>query len=527
MIHGKRLVVVMPAYNAAATVERTVADIPAGFVDDIVLVDDASRDNTADVAERLGLRVLRHPSNRGYGGNQKTCYREALRLGADVVVMLHPDYQYSPKLAVAMASMIAAGQYDVVLGSRILGGSALGGGMPMYKYVMNRLLTLAQNLMMNAKVSEYHTGYRAFSGDVLRRLPLEENSDELRVRQRDARPGVPLRVPRRGGVVPDPVRAGVVVDQPASQRQVRVRRAADDDAIPARKVALGEVPHLRRRRPPAAGGRAGVSGRCRVTTLSVPFNSASDAPATRPTAGDACIACGGSHFHPHLSGLTDYLTGESFDILRCAACDLLVTAPPPADAGRYYPAAYRGNRHAFTGRWRVRRRATATEACFPTGFRGRLLDVGAGDGSFAVHMRRRGWTVAATEIDPAAVGRLRAADVDAKQPAIAERDGFGRPFDAVTSWHVLEHVEHPARTVGWVRSQLAADGVFQATVPNAAALQARLAGRHWMHLDVPRHRQHFTPADVPRPARNRRVRRRPAKRGSRWSTTGSARSRAG
>jgi len=179
VIHGKRLVVVMPAYNAAATVEKTVADIPAGFADEIVLVDDASRDATAEVAERLGLRVLRHPKNLGYGGNQKTCYREALRLGADVVVMLHPDYQYSPKLAVAMASMIAAGQYDVVLASRILCGSAIRGGMPIYKYVMNRLLTLAQNLLMGAKVSEYHTGYRAFSADVLRKLPLEENDDDF------------------------------------------------------------------------------------------------------------------------------------------------------------------------------------------------------------------------------------------------------------------------------------------------------------------------------------------------------------
>jgi glycosyltransferase involved in cell wall biosynthesis len=179
VIHGKRMVVVMPAYNAAATVERTVRDIPAGFADDIVLVDDASRDATVEVAERLGLRVLRHPSNRGYGGNQKTCYREALRLGADVVVMLHPDYQYSPKLAVAMASMIATGQYDVVLASRILCGSAIGGGMPIYKYVMNRLLTLVQNLLMGAKVSEYHTGYRAFSADVLRKLPLEENDDDF------------------------------------------------------------------------------------------------------------------------------------------------------------------------------------------------------------------------------------------------------------------------------------------------------------------------------------------------------------
>ncbi len=179
MIHGKRLVVVMPAYNAANTVQRTVADIPAGFADDIVLVDDASRDATAAVAEQLGLTVLRHPKNMGYGGNQKTCYREALRLGADVVVMLHPDYQYSPKLVVAMASMIATGQYDVVLASRILCGSAIGGGMPIYKYVMNRILTLIQNLLMGAKVSEYHTGYRAFSADVLRKLPLEENDDDF------------------------------------------------------------------------------------------------------------------------------------------------------------------------------------------------------------------------------------------------------------------------------------------------------------------------------------------------------------
>ncbi len=179
MIHGKRLVVVMPAYNAETTIEKTLRDIPAGFVDDVVLVDDASRDNTAGVGQRLGLHVVRHPSNRGYGGNQKTCYREALRLGADVVVMLHPDYQYSPKLVVAMASMIATGQYDLILASRILCGSAIKGGMPVYKYVMNRLLTLTQNLAMGAKVSEYHTGYRAFSAEVLRALPLEENSDDF------------------------------------------------------------------------------------------------------------------------------------------------------------------------------------------------------------------------------------------------------------------------------------------------------------------------------------------------------------
>jgi glycosyltransferase involved in cell wall biosynthesis len=179
VIHGKRLVVVMPAYNAESTVEKTLRDIPEGFADDVVLVDDASRDQTAEVAARLGLVVLKHPKNRGYGGNQKTCYREALRLGGDVVVMLHPDYQYSPKLVVAMASMIASGQYDVVLGSRILCGSAIRGGMPIYKYVMNRILTLIQNVLMGAKVSEYHTGYRAFSRQVLETLPLEENSDDF------------------------------------------------------------------------------------------------------------------------------------------------------------------------------------------------------------------------------------------------------------------------------------------------------------------------------------------------------------
>ncbi len=179
MIHGKRLIVVMPAYNAELTVEKTVREIPPGFVDDIILVDDCSRDHTMSVAQQLGLKTFRHPNNRGYGGNQKTCYREALRLGADVVVMLHPDYQYSPKLVVPMASMIATGHYDMVLGSRILCGSAIRGGMPIYKYVMNRILTFLQNLALGAKLSEYHTGYRAFSAELLKALPLEENSDDF------------------------------------------------------------------------------------------------------------------------------------------------------------------------------------------------------------------------------------------------------------------------------------------------------------------------------------------------------------
>jgi glycosyltransferase involved in cell wall biosynthesis len=179
VLDGRRVVVVMPAYNAARTLERTLADVDRRVVDDVILVDDASRDGTAEQARRLGLRVLRHDSNQGYGGNQKTCYREALRAGADVVVMLHPDYQYTPRLVPAMASMITVGEFDVVLGSRILSGRALAGGMPLYKYVANRVLTAAENLVTGAKLSEYHTGYRAFSRRVLEELPLEENSDDF------------------------------------------------------------------------------------------------------------------------------------------------------------------------------------------------------------------------------------------------------------------------------------------------------------------------------------------------------------
>lgn len=179
MIHEARVVVVLPAYNAAKTLEVTYADIPHDVVDEVLLVDDASHDETVAVAKNLGIKTFIHPENRGYGGNQKTCYTEALRAGGDIVVMLHPDYQYTPKLVTAMASMIASGEFDVVLGSRILGRGALAGGMPLYKYVANRFLTLAGNLMLGVKLSEYHTGYRAFSRRVLETLPLEENSDDF------------------------------------------------------------------------------------------------------------------------------------------------------------------------------------------------------------------------------------------------------------------------------------------------------------------------------------------------------------
>ena len=179
MFHNHKVVVVMPAYNAARTIERTYREIPLDLVDEVIVTDDASHDETVEIARRLGLRTLVHEQNRGYGGNQKTCYAEALRLGADVIVMLHPDYQYTPKLIPAMISLITDGPFQVVLGSRVLGGRALSGGMPLYKYIANRGLTAFQNLMCGAKLSEYHTGYRAFSRQVLESLPLLENSDDF------------------------------------------------------------------------------------------------------------------------------------------------------------------------------------------------------------------------------------------------------------------------------------------------------------------------------------------------------------
>ena len=179
MIGGRRVCVVMPAYNAERTVARTVAEIDRAVADDLILVDDRSSDETVRVARELGLHVLVHHQNRGYGGNQKTCYAEALRRGADIVVMLHPDYQYSPRLLPAMAAMIASGHFDVVLGSRILGVGAIDGGMPLWKYVSNRALTAIENVFLGYKLAEYHSGYRAFSRRVLETLPLEENSDDF------------------------------------------------------------------------------------------------------------------------------------------------------------------------------------------------------------------------------------------------------------------------------------------------------------------------------------------------------------
>lgn len=183
MQSNQRIICVLPAYNAQPTLEKTLSDVPPGVVDLFILVDDCSRDDTVKEAKRLStrfpLKIIQHDRNRGYGGNQKTCYRAALEEGADIVVMLHPDYQYEPKLLPALTALIASGVYDLALGSRILGGGALQGGMPLYKYVSNRFLTAFENLMIGQKLSEYHTGYRAFSKRVLERLELDANSDDF------------------------------------------------------------------------------------------------------------------------------------------------------------------------------------------------------------------------------------------------------------------------------------------------------------------------------------------------------------
>ncbi len=180
MLNGKKIIVVLPAYNAARTLEKTYAEIPMEIVDEVILVDDASRDETSDLAKSIGIQhVIRHENNKGYGGNQKTCYNKALELKGDIVIMLHPDYQYTPKLILAMSSIIANEVYPVVFGSRILGKGALKGGMPIYKYIFNRMLTLFQNILMGQKLSEYHTGYRAFDANVLKAVNFDKCSDDF------------------------------------------------------------------------------------------------------------------------------------------------------------------------------------------------------------------------------------------------------------------------------------------------------------------------------------------------------------
>ena len=248
MINGKRVAVVMPAYNAELTLEATVREIP-DLVDIRILVDDYSKDKTVELAKKLGLLVFVHDRNYGYGRNQQTCYREALAAGADVVIMVHPDYQYTPLLITAMASMVAYDVYDVVLGSRIIGGQALRGGMPLYKYISNRFLTAFENLFLGVKLSEYHTGYRAFSSKVLTTLPLDGELRRLRLRQPDAGAVRAFRLPHRRGLLPDEVFRGSVVYQLPAQREVRIRRARHLTPVQDEQVGHDEPAALQRPGP--------------------------------------------------------------------------------------------------------------------------------------------------------------------------------------------------------------------------------------------------------------------------------------
>jgi len=209
-----------------------------------------------------------------------------------------------------------------------------------------------------------------------------------------------------------------------------------------------------------------------------------------------CPLCDMGVWRAHLEGVIDYITGEKFDLFRCGRCGLIVTHPMPENLDRYYPERYRTDRQKQTGGWRVRRRAAMLEAQFPRGFKGRLLDLGCGTGAFAMEMQDRGWTVSVTELNDAILDDMRKRGMEAKRPDQALADGFGHPFDAITAWHVLEHVPAPLELAKWSRANLADNGIFQATVPHVASWQAANFGRQWLHLDVPRHLYHFTPETI-------------------------------
>ncbi|HSW83651.1 MAG TPA: glycosyltransferase family 2 protein [Usitatibacter sp.] len=256
MLNGRRIAVVMPAYKAEKTLRRTFDGIPYDVVDHVILTDDASGDATAQLAQSLGIRTLVHDRNRGYGANQKTCYLEALRLGADVVVMLHPDYQYEPRLVTPMASMISSGVYDMVLGSRILGGTAMAGGMPLWKYAANRALTAIENMALGSKLSEFHTGFRAYSRDALLAMPILANSDDFVFDNQLIAQAVALAAHRRD-LVPDLVPRRRELDQFLALGALWLRRAGDFGRVSRVAHAPRAPAHLRR----ARRGPAGIAAR--------------------------------------------------------------------------------------------------------------------------------------------------------------------------------------------------------------------------------------------------------------------------
>jgi glycosyltransferase involved in cell wall biosynthesis len=262
MIDHQKVVVIMPAYNAERTLLRTYEEVPHDLVDEVILTDDFSSDRTTEIARRLDLTLIEHDENRGYGGNQKTCYQAALEAGADIVIMLHPDYQYTPKLIPAMAHMVACGEYDVVLGSRILTKGALAGGMPIYKYISNRFLTFVQNLLVRHKLSEYHTGYRAFRRRVLEDLPLAENSDDFVFDNQILVQGYLLRLPHRGGQLPGLLRAGFLKHRLPSQPHLRAGGAVDLRAVRFATAGGGALRHLRPQRPSARALAIPHQSRC-------------------------------------------------------------------------------------------------------------------------------------------------------------------------------------------------------------------------------------------------------------------------
>ena len=246
MLNGQKIVVVMPAYNAARTLRQTYDEVMAhGLVDLVIVVDDASHDETVAIARTLpNVEVEVHPENRGYGANQKTCYRLALAAGADIIIMIHPDYQYTPLLIPAMAALVASGLYPCVLGSRILGGGALRGGMPWWKYVSNRFLTFVENFLIGAKLSEYHTGYRAFSRQLLERLPLQTNSNDFVFDNQILAQIIALGMRHRRGDVPGSLHAGSVIDQFPPKRALRIRLPGNSCAFSFGTLGLGAADRL-------------------------------------------------------------------------------------------------------------------------------------------------------------------------------------------------------------------------------------------------------------------------------------------